>query len=767
MPDIKIEIDGKEITTQPGKMIIQVADENDIYIPRFCYHKKLTVAANCRMCLVEVEKAPKTLPACATPINDGMKVFTQSAKTLESQRAVMEFLLINHPLDCPICDQGGQCELQDYSLEYGKDHSSYNEEKRAVANDDFGPLIATQMTRCIHCTRCVRFGKEIAGVREIGMTGRGENSQISTYVKHTVDHELSGNIIDLCPVGALLSKPFLYKARAWELNAMASIAAHDGLGSNVAVHVRRNEVLRVVPRDNEAINENWLSDCDRFSYQGLSVDRLEKPMIKDKDSGEWREVTWQTALNYVADAIEKITAVHGGNSIGALVSPNSTLEEAYLLKKLCDHLGSSQIDYRLRKEGDQPVTSAPGLNMAIADIENQQTIILVGSHLRNDQPLLAHRVRKAALKGAKVHVIDSVRHPYAFDLASETIVKPSRIVEAVSNFIFGNVGAGLVPALSDLQLQTKIGQAQDLPLQQSLVIMGEYACNHPDAETIHAVLSEFANNTQSTLAVLPEGANIVGCHQILGAQNVNHESLKAYLLQGIEPEFDVANPQKLQQYLLSADLVVSITPFVSDHLKTVASVLLPSAAFTETSGTFVNLAGEKQSFMGCVTPKGEARPAWKIFRVLGNLLGVKEFEFESSEEILKKISFQNTVGASGARPLESARLSKNETTRDNLLEPIIFWPDCRSDGLVRRARALNERALEKHYDAIHVHPETAKQYQLTDGQEIYLRQGDRHIFADVAIDDSVVVGAVLIPAGTLLATQFGPSSTKIEINLQW
>jgi NADH-quinone oxidoreductase subunit G len=744
MPDIEIEIDGKKIKTQPGKMIIQVADENDIYIPRFCYHKKLSIAANCRMCLVEVEKAPKTLPACATPINDGMKVFTQSAKTLESQRAVMEFLLINHPLDCPICDQGGQCELQDFSMGYGKDHSEYHEEKRAVANDDFGPLIATQMTRCIHCTRCVRFGKEIAGVREIGMTGRGEHSQITTYVQHTVDHELSGNIIDLCPVGALLSKPFLYKARAWELTAVASIAAHDGVGSNISVQSRRGEVLRVTPRDNEAVNENWLSDRDRFSYQGLSVDRLEKPLIKDKTSGEWREVSWQTALNYVADALEKIKAVHGDNAIGALLSPNSTLEEAYLLKHLCGHWGSEQIEYRLRS-ASLHAALVPGLTIPITEIENQQNIILVGSHLRNDQPLLAHRVRKAALKGAKVHVIDSVRHPYAFDLASETIVKPSQLS-------------------SEIQRLLQEGRP---PVAPTLVIMGEYAINHPDAAIIYTQLAEFAKKTNSHLAVLPEGANALGCHQVgawTPAAKKNSAALKAYVLHGIEPEFDVANPQQLHCDLLSAELVVAVTPFVSDHLKKVATVLLPSAAFTETSGTFINLAGEKQSFMGCVPPKGEARPAWKIYRVLGNLLNLPDFNFESSEEILRAW-INSPLTAKKMSDVVATGWSPSLTPDLSQLERITTWPDCRSDSLVRRATGLNARVAAKRLDAIHLHPETAQQWQLTAGKTVLLKQAANQAVGELVFDETIAQGTIFIAGGTALAAQLGESVGAITLEL--
>ena len=746
MPDIEIEIDGKKIKTQAGKMLIQVADENDIYIPRFCYHKKLTVAANCRMCLVEVEKAPKTLPACATPINDGMKVFTQSAKTLESQRAVMEFLLINHPLDCPICDQGGQCELQDYSMGYGKDNSSYNEEKRAVANDDFGPLIATEMTRCIQCTRCVRFGKEILGQQEIGVLNRGEHEQIGTYVKQTLSHEMSGNIIDLCPVGALLSKPFLYKARAWELKSHDGISPHDGVGSHLSIHTRRNEVMRVVSRENNDINETWISDRDRFSYQGLNVDRLEKPLIKDDKTGEWREVTWPVALNFVSNAFEKIKAAHGANQIGALLSPSSTLEEAYLINRLCQHLESTQISSNLRVT-DPELMIAPGLNMPIAEIENQTNILLVGSHLRNDQPILAHLVRKAALKGAKVHVIDSVRHPYQFILASETIVKPSELVAEIIRATTG-----------------------ELPLQ-TLIIMGENALNHPDASKIQSLLNKFATDTNSILAQLPEGANAMGCAKLFSQTKIK-TPLKAYLLHNIEPEFDVANPQKLQHDLLSADMVVTVTPFISENLKKVSKVLLPCAAFTETSGTFINLAGEQHSFTGCVTPKGEARPAWKIYRVLGNLLNISDFDFESTNDVLSAL----TVGCRGgapvpARPNAAQALGKTgdhggiapTPPSDNSLERITTWPDCRSDHLVRRARALNERAAEKQFEAVHIHEETAKQLQINDQQEVHVQQDDSHVTCKVVIDNQIVPGAAFIAGSTLLATQLRSSFDIITL----
>lgn len=725
---VEIEIDGKKITTPAGKMIIQVADEHGIYIPRFCYHKKLSVAANCRMCLVEVEKAPKTLPACATPVNEGMKIFTQSAKTLESQRAVMEFLLINHPLDCPICDQGGQCELQDFSLSYGKDHSDYQEEKRVVSNDDFGPLIATQMTRCIHCTRCVRFGKEIAGVREIGATGRGEHMQISTYVKHTIDHELSGNIIDLCPVGALLSKPFLYQARAWELNAIAGVAPHDGLGSNIMIHTRRHRVMRITPKDNDALNESWLSDRDRFSYQGLDVDRLEKPMMKNKASGEWSEVSWSVALNYVADALEKIHAVHGADSIATLLSPNSTLEEAYLLKRLSERLNTCHIDYRLRRT----VPIVPQLNITVPEIEHQKNIIVVGSHLRNDQPLLAHRVRKAALNGAKVHVIDSIRHSYAFNLASETLVKPSDLVEAV------NAAEGLIE-------------------DSSLIIMGEYALNHPDAAEIYTRLNNFSQKTRSVLAILSEGANALGCHRV-GAWTPHPEriqaSVKGYILHGIEPEYDVANPALLERELLSADIVVAVTPFISEHIKKYAHVLLPSAAFTETSGTYINLAGDVQSFMGSVLPKGEARPAWKIYRVLGNLLNIPDFIFESSEDVLRIITPSVTTESffSSSSDVSFSAHASTKHSSISTLEQVTWWPDCRSDNIVRRAKALNDRRSAERFDCIHIHPETGRMLNLRDYQFVVVNQNVR---VQVAFNEDVLVGVALISGGTSLLRQLG------------
>ena len=377
--NFKIEVNGVEFEASPGQMIIEVTDAADIYVPRFCYHRKLSVAANCRMCLVEVEKAPKPLPACATPVADGMKVFTKSALAISAQKAVMEFLLINHPLDCPICDQGGECELQDIAMGYGGGISRFNERKRVVKDKDLGPLISTDMTRCIHCTRCVRFGQEIAGIQELGTIGRGENTEISTYIESSVDHELSGNIIDVCPVGALNNKPYRFSARAWEMAQFPTVSPHDCAGSNINAHVMQGKLKRVVPRVNESINETWIADRDRFSCEAVYADdRLETPMVRIE--GEWRECGWDEALEVAARGLQSVD----GN-LAALVSPSATTEEGYLAARLVRHLGSGNLDHRLRRrdfrqQNLDPVF--PWLGMPIEDVEQLQSILVVGSNLR-------------------------------------------------------------------------------------------------------------------------------------------------------------------------------------------------------------------------------------------------------------------------------------------------------------------------------------------------------------------------------------------------
>ncbi|MEO7107701.1 MAG: NADH-quinone oxidoreductase subunit NuoG, partial [Rhodoferax sp.] len=389
---IEIELDGKKVDIVEGSMIMHAAEKAGTYIPHFCYHKKLSIAANCRMCLVDVEKMPKPMPACATPVTQGMIVRTKSEKAIKAQKSVMEFLLINHPLDCPICDQGGECQLQDLAVGYGSSSSRYEEEKRVVFHKDIGPLISMEeMSRCIHCTRCVRFGQEIAGAMELGMSHRGEHAEIEAFVGLTVDSELSGNMIDICPVGALTSKPFRYSARTWELSRRKSVSPHDSTGTNLVIQVKNNTVMRVVPLENEAVNECWIADRDRFSYEALnSADRLTTPMLKQ--GGEWKSVDWQTALEYVAHGLQSIKASQGAASIGALVSPHSTLEELYLAGALVRGLGSENIDYRLRNaDFANSHAGARHLGMAIADLNNLERVLVVGSNLRKDHPLFAQR----------------------------------------------------------------------------------------------------------------------------------------------------------------------------------------------------------------------------------------------------------------------------------------------------------------------------------------------------------------------------------------
>src|SRR6266511_1013994 len=433
----KLTIDGRETEVKNGATVMDAANGLGIYIPHFCYHKKLSIAANCRMCLVQIEKAPKPQPACATPVGEGMKVFTRSDYARDAQNGVMEFLLINHPLDCPICDQGGECQLQDLAVGYGKSASRYAEEKRVVLNKSLGPLTSTDMTRCIHCTRCVRFGQEVGGVMELGMIGRGEHAEIIAFVGKTVDSELSGNVIDLCPVGALTSKPFRYTARNWELSRRKSVSPHDSLGSNLIVQVKQNRVMRVLPLENEAINECWLSDKDRFSYEGLnSEDRLTRPMVKR--DGTWMETDWQTALEHVVRELKRVREHHGAAAIGALVSPHSTLEEMHLAQKLVRGLGSENIDFRLRQSDfstDGKREGATWLGMSIAEFAALDRVLVVGSFLRKDHPLLAQRLRQAAKKGARIALVHAADDDLLLPLAHKAIVAPSALPRMLAEIV--------------------------------------------------------------------------------------------------------------------------------------------------------------------------------------------------------------------------------------------------------------------------------------------------------------------------------------------
>ncbi len=684
MSMIEFELDGQKVEAPAGSMVIAAAEAAGTYIPHFCYHKKLTVAANCRMCLVDIEKMPKPMPACATAIAPGMIVRTKSDKAIKAQQSVMEFLLINHPLDCPICDQGGECQLQDLAVGYGGSSSRYEEEKRVVANKDVGPLVSMEeMSRCIHCTRCVRFGQEVAGVMELGMIHRGEHSEITTMVKdngsEAIDSELSGNMIDICPVGALTSKPFRYSARTWELSRRKSVSPHDSTGANLIVQVKNNKVMRVVPLENEAVNECWIADRDRYSYEALNgPDRLTSPMIKQ--GGEWKDVDWQTALEYVANGIKQIKSDHGAASIGTLASPHSTVEELFLASQFMRGIGSDNIDYRLRT-ADFSNTSSHAvrwLGTSIASLSNMQRVLVVGSNLRKDHPLFAQRIRQATRKGAQVSQINEVNRDWAMNI-SNSIIAPSQ---------------DWVASLTDARLQQWLG-APEVATGKKVILLGNAAAHHANASQLLALAQQLAAATGAVVGYLTEAANTVGA-QLVGAMPSSNglqatqmlasegNTLKAVLLLGCEPAFDSAAGHNGVVALSRMQMVVSLNAFKTNM--DCADVLLPIAPFTETSGTFVNAEGRAQSFHAVVKPLGEARPAWKVLRVLGNMLGVTGFDFDSSPEVLAAAKLDNSKLSNAASP-SAASLAVASAPQGTASKPCVA-SIYQLDGIVRRAPAL-------------------------------------------------------------------------------
>jgi len=757
--NITIEVDGRALEARPGQMLIEVTDAAGIPIPRFCYHKKLSISANCRMCLVEVERAPKPLPACATPVADGMKVFTRSPLARAAQKGTMEFLLINHPLDCPICDQGGECELQDVAMGYGGDVSRFAERKRVVADPDIGPLVSTDMTRCIHCTRCVRFGEEIAGLRELGATGRGEHTKIGTYVKHAMASELSGNVIDLCPVGALTSKPFRFTARAWELTQHAGVAAHDAVGSNIFVHKRRDQVMRVVPRDNEAVNESWISDRDRFAYTGLtSADRLHQPMVKE--GGTWHEISWQEVLLSVAKSL-KAAAEKDPAMIGTLVSPKATLEELYLAQKVTRGLGSSNIDHRLRTGDLRAPENDPGvpwLGRSIGSLEGLDAALLVGSNLRKEQPLINHRLRKAAGAGAEVMAVNPVSFTFNYDLAEEITAAPSALVDELAAVAKAAGAAhpladGATPGDTHRRVADRLKSASD-----ASVLLGNIAVSHPDFTLIRGLAAAIAGATGAVFGVVPEAANSAGAwlagavpHRLPGAQSSDRPGLdleamlatprNAYVLVDFEPDRDAADAPAMAEALDSADFVVALTAHRTPALEAVADVLLPIAAFGETSGTFVNAQGDRQSFGGIAAPAGEARPAWKVLRVLGNLLDLEGFEYESSAAVRDEIlAFcppdlaEMKIGVAGAE----RRLAASGLEAIGIVAPYSLDALCRRAGPLQNAP---DGAV-----LLRMSQATASAAGLANGDQGALVRGDARLVATVAVDPGVPDNCVWFPA---------------------
>ena len=716
---VTIEIDGVPVEARAGQMLIEVTDRENAYVPRFCYHRKLSVAANCRMCLVEVERAPKPLPACAMPVMEGMKVFTRSPVAVAAQKATMEFLLINHPLDCPICDQGGECELQDLAMGYGRGVSRYTEKKRVVKDKNLGPLVSTDMTRCIHCTRCVRFGDEIAGIQELGAIGRSEDMEIGTWVERSVDHELSGNIIDLCPVGALNNKPYRYSARAWEMVARPMVSPHDCAGSNLFGHVLRDRLKRVVPRDNDAINETWICDRDRFSYEGIyTQDRLTLPRIKTSQG--WSDVGWSLALSSVAETLAG-AAKQGGDGIGFLVSPNATAEEMYLLNRIARHLGSDNIDYRLRTRDFRDQESDPlwpALGATIAGLDNLDGILVVGSNLRREVPILAHRIRSAALNGAAVGFVNPAEFEYHFpyyvclQTQLATLARSVARVLAAAHELAGEepvdewraVLDGLEPGDADR------AAAQVLVNKSSaLLLLGQIAMRHPRFADIRAIAAALCRLTGAGLGYLPEGANAAGAalagvlpHRGPGGQTVKNpgrnvaEMLAAprrvFVLFGLEPEFDLADALLAQHALGVADKVICFTTHVSEALEQTADVLLPIATFAETAGTYINVEGTWQSFDAAAAAAGKIREGWRVLRVLGNHLELPDCGYRSAAEVREALS-----AASGKAAADTCYTGHFVPACEpaDCDELVLDVPIYAVDGIVRRGQALQHTAAAR------------------------------------------------------------------------
>ena len=831
---VTITVDGIEVQAPKGAMLIEVTDAQNIKVPRFCYHKKLAIAANCRMCLVEVEKAPKPLPACATPVMEGMVVHTQSKYAKEAQQSVMEFLLINHPLDCPICDQGGECELQDVAVAYGQDVSQYVEAKRVVFDKNIGPLITTELTRCIHCTRCVRFGREIAGIRELGMTGRGENVLISTFIDENVNSEMSGNAIDICPVGALTAKPSRFKGRAWEMFQHKTIAPHDCVGSNVYVHTLRGEVIRVVPCENEAINEVWLSDRDRFSYEGVDTDdRLTTPMIKR--DGQWQAANWDEALQLVADKFkavadnmaanladlkaQQIAAAAEGDEtadkdvslestedeagsaepvheeivaeMAALVSANATLEEQYLTQKLMRGLGSGNIDFRLRQSdfSDQDIAPVmPWLGQNIEQLEKLDAALLIGSNVRKEQPIVNLRLRKATVNNnAQISFLNTRHYDFNFEVANNLFVAQQHMVAelaAITAAVFQLSGNKLPKNISTAVSKVEASESHKAIAKQLMdaaaatVILGNTAQMHPQFSALRVLAAAIANQTNSTFGYLTDGCNAAGAwlagavphrgaggstDDVIAGKNLaelNKEKLAACLLLNIEPDTDAANAKALMATLNETDFVVSVSAYNSASVRQVADVMLPAASFMETSGTYVNAEGFWQSFKAVVEPKGGARPAWKILRVLGNLTGVDGFEYMSSEDVKKEvrstcesIELSNAIAKAATVKINSA--AKGLSCSSDV-------PMYATDAVVRRAASL-QKTVDAQTMCVRLNSSEAERLGVNTATTVTVKQGDNSTALTLVIDESIPDSSAWIPSALEGNDQLGAAFSVVTI----
>ena len=778
---IEIHVDGKPVEVPQGSMVMHATNKLGTYVPHFCYHKKLSIAANCRMCLVEVEKAPKPLPACATPVMAGMKVFTHSAKAVEAQKSVMEFLLINHPLDCPICDQGGECQLQDLAVGYGKSSSRYKEEKRVVFHKNVGPLISMEeMSRCIHCTRCVRFGQEVAGVMELGMINRGEHSEITTFVGQTVDSELSGNMIDICPVGALTSKPFRYAARTWELVRKRSISPHDAVGTNTTVQTKANHVMRVVALENEAINECWISDRDRFAYEGLnSPDRLTTPMVKQ--NGQWLETDWQSALDYVVHSLGDIQKQHGSQALAALAHPIASAEELYLLQKVMRGLGSQQIESRLRQTDTRGSAALPWLGMPIAKLGELKRVLVIGSHLRKDLPLIAARVRTATKQGLKVYRLDAGGNDWLMPITAHLKSKPSQWVDQLGQIAQAIAQAKSISSPSGLAVKSVSREAQTIADQllsniklespePQAILLGSLAIAHPNASDLHVLAEFIAKHTGCTFGFLCEGGNAVAA-QMVGATQGNQGSIetvlqskaRAYVMLHVEPLNDLPNPQHTRSALQAADTVIAMSAYTSPDLLELADVILPITPYTETIGSYVNMAGQVQTIQPSVRPLADARPAWKVLRALGSLLNLEGFLYNLPEEVyadafakpvqdLLNNGFTATPEVQQRVPLAAA------------LERLADQPIYSIDAIVRRAPALQRTRDAKDATMVGVGQTLWAQLSLQAGDRVVLAQNGHTVEASVLLQPDLADGVVRIATATELSGQLASMFGEVSLS---
>jgi NADH-quinone oxidoreductase subunit G len=767
---IEVTIDGQKVEVLEGSMVMHAVEKLGQYVPHFCYHKKLSIAANCRMCLVDVEKAPKPMPACATPVSQGMVVHTKSEKAVKAQQGVMEFLLINHPLDCPICDQGGECQLQDLAVGYGTGASRYTEEKRVVFHKSLGPLVsAEEMSRCIHCTRCVRFGQEIAGVMELGMLNRGEHAEITSFLGRTVDSELSGNMIDVCPVGALTSKPFRYAARTWELARRKTISPHDSLGANLVVQVKNNRVMRVVPQENEAVNECWISDRDRFSYEGLnSEDRLTVPMIKR--DGQWQATDWATALTVAVAGIQDAKKTGGASAIGALFSASSTVEEAFLLNKVVRTLGSDSIDFRLRMHDfslDAARAGVPWLGMPIEEIATLDRMLIVGSFLRKDHPLLAARVRSAVKRGGKVSIVHSADDDLLMPLASKCIVPPSAIPAVLAEIavaIAREKDLAVPEQFAGVQVRECAALAAKSLVggRRTGVLLGNFAVNHPQAGPIHATLNWISTVLRARLGVLTEHANTVGAYA-LGAYHHQGavKASKATILLNVEPGLDAANGVQLVKQLKDASCVIALTAYQS-AVQDVATVMLPIAPFTETAGSFVNAAGQLQSFAAATTPLGESRPAWKVLRVLGTQLGLSGFDFDSAENV--RIAALGD-GSSLIQKLSNAAEIKLSTPKlaAQGMERVADVPIYHSDAIVRRSESL-QKTVDSKVPVALLNPQDVSKLGLQGDQMVRVSSNTGEVTLRATASDRVPAGSIRISAARAETAALGDMFDLLKVD---